>query len=73
MKDVIITRDGSSVFYWDRTILQSTAETWHRYELMIDHESTVDANDVWKIWALMQENKAVWLGGPQPGLSVIHW
>jgi hypothetical protein len=73
VRDVIITRDGSSVFYWDRGILSSTAGTWHRYELMIDRESTVDASDVWKIWALMQENKAVWLGGPQPGLSVIHW
>jgi hypothetical protein len=70
---VIVARDGSAVWFWGRGVFESTDGTWRRYDLMNDQQSTVDSKDVWKLWALLQEGNAVWLGGPQPGLSVVHW
>jgi hypothetical protein len=70
--DVVIARDGSALWFHHRTVW-SKPGSWEMYDLKGEHASDVGNNDVWKIWALLQEGRALWLGGAQPGRSVIRW
>jgi len=59
---VVVARDGSRVWWWHRGGALSSGG-FHVFHILEDRLEDVDRADVWEIWALVHEGRAVPLGG----------